>query len=261
MTYTGLSHNARIQFQQQKQIFADIERRLSRLNVIEGSDITPHAITYEQGVAVRTDLGKSDLSFVQKNTLYSDSDIEHGPSGQAMLTRGEMSQEVAPRWQKYLLYKDSWVKNAIYGSIGFCSNRKHLHLAPLDKNTEWLEEKAQSESHTSITVRPAGWLSVLGFERGLTLDLTSSSITGWKHTLSSFRAVPDDALIFKLCEEGQISAVRLLLSTGKASVKDTMSTGIQPLHVSIYFRVPALFNMDVSWPLGACIQICVNILS
>ena len=58
------------------------------------------------------------------------------------------------------------------------------------------------------------------------------SIQGLKNTLKTFRPVPDDALIFEFCRQGNASAVMSLLSGGHASIRDTDSHGFTPLHVS-----------------------------
>ena len=88
------------------------------------------------------------------------------------------------------------------------------------------------EYETSYIISPASWLVRLGFQYGLHLSLHSST-RGWKNTLKSFCLVPDDALIFEFCKQGNIPAVRSLLSRGHASVKDTNSKGYTPLHVSL----------------------------
>ena len=92
------------------------------------------------------------------------------------------------------------------------------------------------EEETSYHFRPAGWLLRLGFQYGFQLDILSSSTKGWKQALESFRPVPDDALIFSLCETGDVIGVRDLMSQGHASIWDLDSRGWTPLHVS---RCPA----------------------
>ena len=93
-------------------------------------------------------------------------------------------------------------------------------------------EQDQYEYKTSYIIYPAPWLIRLGFQYGLYLGFLSSSTQGWKNTLKTFCPVPDDALIFEFCRQGNLPAVRHLLSGGHASVKDTDSQGYTPLHVS-----------------------------
>ena len=44
--------------------------------------------------------------------------------------------------------------------------------------------------------------------------------------------VPDDALIFEFCREGNLAGVKTLLSKGQASVRDVDSLGRTALFVS-----------------------------
>ena len=98
-------------------------------------------------------------------------------------------------------------------------------------------EQDQHEYKTSYTISPAPWLVHLGFHYGLHLGFLSST-QGWKNTLKTFCPVPDDALIFEFCRQGNVPAVRSLLSGGHASVRDTDSRGYTPLHVSL-INVPS----------------------
>lgn len=88
------------------------------------------------------------------------------------------------------------------------------------------------EHVTSFCACPAPWLVKLGVNYGLKLDFHSSAIWGWKYTLDTFCQVPDTAMIFDFCKEGNISGVQTLLSRGRASVRDTDSWGRTPLYVS-----------------------------
>jgi hypothetical protein len=45
--------------------------------------------------------------------------------------------------------------------------------------------------------------------------------------------VPNDALIFELCREGNVGAIRRLLIHGHASLDDVNEMGETPLHVSL----------------------------
>lgn len=92
-------------------------------------------------------------------------------------------------------------------------------------------EQDRYEHETSYTVCPAPWLIRLGLQYGFRLKFHSST-QGWKTALKAFCPVPDDALIFEFCKQGNVPAVRSLLSGGHASVRDTDSRGYTPLHVS-----------------------------
>ncbi|OCL12928.1 hypothetical protein AOQ84DRAFT_436676 [Glonium stellatum] len=89
------------------------------------------------------------------------------------------------------------------------------------------------EAITSFIVHPASWLARFGLKHGIEAG-TINSYRGWQFNISPIRAVPDNALIFKLCEEGNISAIRLLFSRGEASTLDTNSYGWKPLHFAVF---------------------------
>ena len=90
---------------------------------------------------------------------------------------------------------------------------------------------------TSIRIHPARWLMQLGLGFGIELAFQDGA-QGCKHTLNSFRAVPDDAAIFSACSKGDINGVRHLLETGKASVWDVDANGWTPLHVRTFITYP-----------------------
>ena len=98
--------------------------------------------------------------------------------------------------------------------------------------SRYVEKQYQYEHQTSFTVCPAWWLVKVGFNYIPRFGLFSSTTKGWKHTLNSFRLVPDNALIFEFCNTGNLAGVQALLSRGEASVKDVNSTGTTALHVS-----------------------------
>lgn len=100
-------------------------------------------------------------------------------------------------------------------------------------------ERDQCEHETSYTIYPATWLVRMGVHYGLRLKFLSSSTQGWQTTLKAFCPVPDDAVIFEFCRQGNLPAVRSLLSAGHASVRDTDSRGYTPLHVSLSLETKA----------------------
>jgi hypothetical protein len=90
-----------------------------------------------------------------------------------------------------------------------------------------------SQSVTSTVFYPTNWLQCFGVKSGLEAIVASGNQRSlFNCRLTVTRAVPEDSLIFKLCKEGEIRAVQLLLSEGKGSVVDTSPKGWKPLHVS-----------------------------
>lgn len=132
-------------------------------------------------------------------------------------------------WVKRTLREGESVMEYFLGTIRAESNTKLRTARETDGLTPDCEQD-QYEHETSYTIYPATWLIRLGIRRGLRLRYFSSPTQGWKSTLESVCLVPDDALIFEFCKEGNVPAVRRLLAGGHASVRDTGSRGYTPLH-------------------------------
>jgi len=45
--------------------------------------------------------------------------------------------------------------------------------------------------------------------------------------------MPDDSLMFEFCRQGNLSAVRQLISQGQGSIREVNSWGETPLHASL----------------------------
>ena len=160
-------------------------------------------------------------------------------------------------WFKSTIQMASSVMECSLGTVRAESNTKVRMSAETDELMLY-NEKDQGEHETLYTVYPAGWLIRLGIRYGLHLKFLSSSTQGWKSTLKHFCPVPDDALIFEFCRQGNTEAVRALLSRGDASVRDTDSRGYTPLHVSLLRHEPLFFVKRLmlvpSLPLKVIIQ-------
>lgn len=137
-------------------------------------------------------------------------------------------------WVKRTLKVERSVMEYFLGTVRAESNTQ-LRTARKTSGLTPYYEQDQYEHETSYTIYPAAWLIRLGVQYGLNLRFSSSSTQGWKTTLKAVCPVPDDALIFEFCKEGNVPAVRKLLSRGHASVRDTDSRGYTPLHVSLLF--------------------------
>lgn len=85
---------------------------------------------------------------------------------------------------------------------------------------------------STITMHPSRFLQLCGVKFGIKFAL-SQSYGSLTHTLKGYRAVPDDAAIFKLCKEGRTDAISHLFDEGHASPFDTDSFGRTPLMVCI----------------------------
>ena len=143
-------------------------------------------------------------------------------------------------WFKRTVQAASSVMECSLGTIRTESNTQLRISAEMD-NLMFDNEQDQGEHETSYIVYPAGWLVRLGIRYGFRFKFGSSATQICQTTLKSFCPVPDDALIFEFCKQGNTSAVRELLSGGYASVRDTDSRGHTPLHVSLLRHEPLSF--------------------
>ena len=182
----------------------------SRIN--GGAENTPHPLTFETGseVATRKNLGGYSTMTTQETLRV--------PKKQAH-TRQTLRQ-----------YKS--VMEHLFGTVYTRSKTSLLQSSERGGLTD-LSQLDHCEHENSLEIRPAGWLVNLGVKYGLRLDLLRSPIRGWEQKLKPFYLVPDNALIFEFCTQGNIPAVRTLLAKGDASVRDTDSKGRTALHVSL----------------------------
>lgn len=136
-----------------------------------------------------------------------------------------------PYWRIRDVRRNDFVLKNFIGTFYIRSKTNVLECSlPVDRVNDGKDIKY--EHVTSFCACPTPWLVKLGMNYGLRIDFQNSGIWGWKHTLNTFRTVPDDAMIFEFCKEGNLAGVQTLLSRGKASVRDTDSHGRTALFVS-----------------------------
>ena len=161
-----------------------------------------------------TDIARGNMSLVQSH---------HSNSG------GSLSVPRKPALAKCTLRQTNNVIETFLGTI----RAKSTITSLISDQKGDIIPNDEKQYETSCTIFPAQWLVRLGVQCGFHLDFLFSSTQGWKNSLNTFCPVPDDALIFEFCQQGNVSAVRSLLSGRHASVRDTNSQGYTPLHVSL----------------------------
>lgn len=111
-----------------------------------------------------------------------------------------------------------------FGCLWIRKTRLHLPRKAHNKDEE-------TKCVTSYIFYPNTWIQWLGVRSGFEAIMASAG-RNWLYNckLTVTRAVPDDALIFDLCRDGQTRAVEILLSKGLGSVVDTSPSGWKPLH-------------------------------
>ncbi|RAQ73362.1 hypothetical protein COH20_004757 [Aspergillus flavus] len=89
----------------------------------------------------------------------------------------------------------------------------------------------QRETRRTMVFYPASWLRRLGMRYGLNA-MASYRLGSWKYGLRPVYAVPDNSLIFRFCETGNVEAVREMFLSGEASIYGTNSWGWSLLHIA-----------------------------
>ena len=191
--------------------------------------------------AGQTKVGKMSLPRQSLNTL-DDRPVQGGNISDESSFR-KTQEYPRKRWHKARWKEDSQSFTNTFGSFRLRS--KLLRVGPTSLESVSDSPEDAYEHEISITLHPSWWLLRCGISWGINAALLSSS-HGWKINLNSFRAVPDDALIFSFCERGNINGVRDLLSSKEASPFDTNSKGWTPLYVSAISYLPLWHGTVIS---------------
>ena len=133
--------------------------------------------------------------------------------------------------ESYLDHYSFSVFQTIFGDIHVEVKNHSKIIRVADRLTEY-PQTPQYEKSRTLVFYPARWLLTLGINYSLYMQIRESSVKGWMYTLAVNRAVPDDALIFDFATQGNLSAIRSLMSRGLASVRDVDSYGRTALWVS-----------------------------
>ena len=221
-----ISRLSRIQHNSLQWSLATFAHDLSSLSMQQHTDIAGRLSSLSPAAICGEERDVTDVRAGKEYLATSDSSISGGPW-------------LVPR-------KQAMVKRTIGVTTsileGFLGTIRATSTTTLQESTQIADlkpfrEEDQYGYKTSYTVYPAPWLVRLGIHYGLNLGFLSSPTQGWKNTLKSFCPVPDDALIFEFCRQGNVPAVRTLISGGHASVRDTDSEGYTPLHVSFTMEI------------------------
>ncbi|KAF7861665.1 uncharacterized protein EAF02_010619 [Botrytis sinoallii] len=96
-----------------------------------------------------------------------------------------------------------------------------------------LGSRETAETKVGVVFYPAKWLHRLGVSVGIRMSATVDN--GWMFTFNSFGAVPEDALIFDLCRQGNVAGVKILLDRGDASLECENPLGKTPLWTAVNY--------------------------
>jgi hypothetical protein len=156
------------------------------------------------------------------------------------LTSKEKSEGFSPnlpfRQSKLMILRQCKVP-CIFGLVYISSGVYKTSIPGLPSFGQASENK-EDKFQISLAFYPSAWIQALSIHFGMKL-MISSSFEGIDCRMSTYRAVPDDAVIFDFCKEGNTSAVQKLFDRQLASPWDTNSRGLTPLFVRITSSISA----------------------
>jgi hypothetical protein len=117
------------------------------------------------------------------------------------------------KWKRKKTYLSGSEKriNNFFGSVRFCRERTRTITA-----TSSIEPLEKEEDTITFKMTPAPWLIRLGVRTQVRFYV-SNSTTGFTNSISTFRIIPSDSLVFELCKEGNVEMVRRLFDRKDAS--------------------------------------------
>jgi hypothetical protein len=116
-------------------------------------------------------------------------------------------------------------------------------------SSEILAEETENSEHSENVLTLNILLKFGSCRKGFKLRI-NNTFDDW--CLNSFRRLPNESLVFKLCEEGNCPIVERLFASRKASVYDVNENGQSALHVS-RISLQMCFS-DVCADLSDCLQ-------
>ncbi len=162
------------------------------------------------------------------------SNIEHNTCDQQSKKRSASAtvcDAICKRWRVRCQAPSTVsIKDFFAGRIYIHTDAYHI-MTKLSSNSETVHRHDNLEYETVFTYHPAPWLLRSCFRFGFNA-LVMKAAQGWQHHIGTFRAVPNDSLIFEFCEKGNLDDVKSLLVRRDASPWDVNSEGWSPLHVS-----------------------------
>lgn len=104
------------------------------------------------------------------------------------------------------------------------------HLVVFKEDTSFTETEGGNTNENTTTIRytPSKWLLKLGLNYDFNV-----SLCGMTDCFETYRIIPDDSPIFRLCVQSDLAKIKDLFSTGQASKWDVNYDSKGPLHVRI----------------------------
>ena len=146
--------------------------------------------------------------------------------------QSSLSRIGLPFWRA--IRQNDKVVETFFGTFRM-SSRTSLLFPNHSEGPACSEKGDRFEYENIFRLIPPSRLARFGFTYGLSGRISQSPLSGPTVALDVVRSVPDDAVIFDLCREGNLGCVQALLNKGQASAKDVDSQGRTPLYVSSIF--------------------------
>lgn len=171
---------------------------------------------------VTTDASVTHLDITTQKTI--------GPYVYEIETPGSTVQKPSPHTSKRILQRQAEMRSDKQTILWMFRRRTRTRRLT---TTDLLDEsnKETIEKDVDFFFCPPKLLASIGIARGLWMNSRES--TGLSYSLQTFNAVPEDALVFEFCREGNLAGVRTLLKLGKASLRDRDPLGRTPLWVCL----------------------------
>jgi hypothetical protein len=167
---------------------------------------------FQQCMAMAINEYSNGLSQAGGMNYSMDNDTNADKSLTKASSNGRSSLQIA-KWKRKKTYISGSEKriNNFFGSVRFCRERTRTttatsSVAPLEKE----------EDTITFKMTPAPWLVRLGVRTQIRF-YASNSTTGFTNSISTFRIIPSDSLVFELCKEGNVEMVRRLFDRKDAS--------------------------------------------
>ncbi|KAI9877747.1 MAG: hypothetical protein M1830_002943 [Pleopsidium flavum] len=224
-------------------------------NVVESpevQEVIAHEINTKALAAARAQPQDEDTFISSKKVTECEGNAEDASKAKrlALHKRHQVTGATSryrPRLREVECYKSYTKHTSFFGVLRIHTKTLQLNREQDPEDDVQEPDEATIRFETSFSLHPACWLLAIGFSYGLRFEILKTCQQGWKQSLSTFRAVPDDALIFGLCAQEDIQAVGNLIQKGQASVWDTDCRGCTPLHYAAACARPDMCKALLKW--------------
>ena len=245
--------------------FADLQEEIARMTTTISNPIGSHAFGAATKAAMEShlDIVANEQPVSQQATwstprepggaaqdMSATSNIEHNTGNRRSRKRPKSPRAYKSscgRKRIRCAERSTTSINDFFGGRIYVQTHTYRVITNTFPDCETLYSQKDMEHKTVFTYHPTRWLLRRGFTFGINA-LIMNAKQGWQYQMHSFRAVPDDSLIFEFCLNGNLNAVRSLLVRKEASPWDVNSYGWTPLHVSHLLKIFYFWSTRLIFP-------------